>query len=571
MTKQDNFLPEWSEEAPAEGSYRSIFKWGDPLGFKHPNNKLYALLKEEFCLTDADFAQTVNEGNRKVTTDSKVELASEHIEALEKIVTPRNVAVDDYSRVRFSHGKAMEETILLRQEKTLKVTDAVVHPRDKKEVAQIVEYCNEQKIPIYVYGGGSSVVLGLTPTKGGVTLVLSTHMNKIIELNEDNHTVTVQPGMMGPAYEEMLNNAPKTLNASRNYTCGHFPQSFEYSTVGGWVVTLGSGQQSSYYGDAGDLVVSQEYITPAGSFKTLDYAATATGPKVNDIMKGSEGSFGILVEVTMKVFRYMPETRQRFSFIFPSFDAAVNATREVSQGEFGMPSAFRISDEEETDVGLKLYGVEGTVIDTMMQARGYRPGERCLMIGMADGEKGFAKNVKKNVSRICKANGAMSLTGYATKKWEHGRYLDPYMREDLQDYGVVIDTLESGVTWSNIHRLHQEVRKVVKSRPQTVCMVHASHFYPQGTNLYFIFIAKIRDLAEYKEFQDKIIDAIVEKGGSCSHHHGVGKMLGPWMEKHLGPEQMDILRALKRHFDPNNIMNPGGQLGLDLAEEQKRK
>ena len=144
-------------------------------------------------------------------------------------------------------------------------------------------------------------------------------------------------------------------------------------------MTLGSGQASTYYGDAYHIVLSGEYVTPAGDFKTLDYPGTATGPKVNDIMKGSEGTFGILVEVTMRIFRYMPENRQRFAYMFPTWEAAVEASREVMQGEFGMPAVYRISDPEETDVGLKLYGIHGTPVDTFMTLRGFKPMQRCLM------------------------------------------------------------------------------------------------------------------------------------------------------------------------------------------------
>jgi alkyldihydroxyacetonephosphate synthase len=158
----------------------------------------------------------------------------------------------------------------------------------------------------------------------------------------------------------------------------------------------------------------------------------------------------------------------------------------------------------------------------------------------------------------------MYITGFPVKKWEHSRFADPYLREDLNDFGILIDTLESSVTWDKLHNLHKGVRDFIKSRQDTVCMTHASHFYPQGTNLYFIFIAKMDDIKEYQKFQAGIINCIEEHGGSLSHHHGVGKMMGPWMEQHIGKEQMDILRAIKKHLDPNNIMNPGGTLGLDL-------
>ncbi len=562
MPDKTDFQPAWTEKPPVKKSYRSIFKWGSPTEFKHPSHAWYQMLKDTFDMTDADFEKPLNEGNEPVTIRHKMGMTEAQIARISDIVGKRNVAVDDYSRVRYSHGKTVDEAMDLRQQVVRDVPDIVVHPRHKKDVAGIVAYANKDKIPVYVYGGGSSVTFGLKTPKGGIMLVMSTHMNNLLVVNDTNQTAVVQPGILGPAYESALNNAPDQFNASHRYTCGHFPQSFEYSSVGGWVVTLGSGQASSYYGDACDLVLSQEYVTPAGNFKTLDFPATATGPKINDIMKGSEGAFGVLVELTMKIFRYMPENRQRFAFMFPSWEAAVTASREISQSEFGMPAVYRISDPEETEVGLKLYGIHGTPVDTVVSLRGYKPMERCLCLGTTEGEKGFARHVRDQAARICKSNGAMTMTGFAAKLWEKTRYKEPYMREDLMDYGIIIDTVESGVTWDNLHQLHQGVRAYIKKRPQTICMTHASHFYPQGTNLYFIFILKMVDVTEYQKFHRGIIEAILENGGSISHHHGVGKLFAPFMEKHLGREQMDVLRALKNHFDPNNIMNPGGHLGL---------
>ena len=442
------------------------------------------------------------------------------------------------------------------------VADVVVHPRDKHDVLKIVAYCDKEQIPVTVFSAGSSVNFGCRPVKGGISLVISTHMNKLLEVNELNQTARVQPGMFGPAYEDALNRAPDLFKTKHRYTCGHFPQSFEYSTVGGWIVTLGSGQASTYYGDAYDIVFSQEYVTPAGTFKTLDYPATATGPKINDIMKGSEGAFGILVEVTMKVFRYMPENRERFSFMYPTWEAAVNASREIMQSEFGKPAIYRISDPEETDRGLKLYGMPD-IAGKFLAMRGFKPMQRCLSLGNVEGDKDYTQLVARKIKAVARKYGAISLGGYAARKWEKTRYTEPYMREDLGDYGILIDTLEAAVTWDNLHRLHEGVRAYVKSRPDTMCMTHASHFYPQGTNLYFIFIARMNDPEEFRKFQRGIIDNIQKYGGSLSHHHGVGRMIGPWMETHLGKEQMAVLRALKQHFDPRNIMNPGGQLGLD--------
>jgi len=487
------------------------------------------------------------------------------------MVGEENVKLDNYSRLEAAYGKTMIDLMRLRKGIVENVPDMVIWPRNKKDIKDIVRYCNEERIPIYVFGGGSSVNRGFEAVKGGITLDMGKHMNKIIKFSEINQTITVQPGISGPELEKVLNNAPEMFKAKRRYTCGHFPQSFEYSSVGGWVVTRGAGQNSTYFGKIEDIVLAQEYEIPVGTIKTQEFPAAATGPDADQIMMGSEGTFGILTEVTLKVFRYMPGNREKFSFIFKNWQDAINATREIMQGQFGYPSVFRLSDPEETDVAIKLYGIEGTLIDKVISARGYKPLRRSLLLGFAEGEKGFSRHVKKEIKKICRKYGAMYTTGYITSSWEKGRFKDPYMREDLQDYGIMIDTLECAVNWENIKKVHSGVRKFCKSRPNTIVMTHISHFYPQGANLYFIFIAKMDSIEEYLDYQYGILDSIQKYGAAMSHHHGIGKMTAPWLEEQIGKNQLDLYRALKRYFDPNNIMNPGGTLALDLPFEEKRK
>ncbi|MFA5654993.1 MAG: FAD-binding oxidoreductase, partial [Desulfomonilia bacterium] len=338
MFGKKKFRPEWTEHAPESGSIRSIVKYGSPVAFKHPSDGWVAMMMDEFGMTREDFSQKQDQGAGRAVLNRPVDLDERHVGCLKSIVGPENVCTDDYSRIKYACGKTTEELMELRKGIVRQSADVVVHPRDKQDVARIVAYCNEHAVPVSVFAAGSSVNFGVRPAQGGVSLVTSTHMNRLLQINETNQTARVQPGMFGPAYEEALNNAPERFGASRRYTCGHFPQSFEYSTVGGWVVTLGSGQASTYYGDACDIMLSQEYVTPAGTFRTREFPAAATGPKVNDIMKGSEGAFGILVEVTMKIFRFMPENRRYFSFMFPTWNAAVDASREIMQGEFGRPA-----------------------------------------------------------------------------------------------------------------------------------------------------------------------------------------------------------------------------------------
>ena len=562
MKNKNTFQPDWRRTPPQPKSFRSIFKYGDPEGFKHPNKRLLEELKSTFGLTNDDFKNKETTGDEMVDLQIPSKITEKQIRIFTSISGKENVSAGEYDRLKFSTGQTLEEHMKLRRQVTDKICDLVIHPRDKKEVEKIVRFCNDEEIPVVVYGGGSSVNFGVKPEKGGVTLVLATHMNKILNLNETNQTVTVEAGILGPQLESALNRSKEIYNTQYNFTCGHFPQSFEYSSVGGWLVTLGSGQQSSYYGDAADLVLAVEMVTPSGTIKTLDFPATATGPKVFDMIKGSEGTFGVVIEVTWKIYRFMPENRKYFGFIFKNWESAVNASREISQGEFGMPAVFRISDPEETHHGLKLYGIEGTIFDRLMTLCGYQPNKRCLFIGTADGAASLTSNIKRQVKKIARKNGGMNLTAFPAKKWEPGRYKDPYLKEDLMDYGILIDTLETGVKWDNLHEVHQKVRAFIKARPKTICLSHASHFYMQGTNLYFIFILKESDVEAYRQFQKGIIETIEKSGGTLSHHHGVGKMAGYLMEQHLGKNQMDVLRALKKHFDPKNIMNPGGQLGL---------
>ncbi|MGB5809878.1 MAG: FAD-binding oxidoreductase [Polyangiales bacterium] len=570
MSRPEKLSPRWFEGTAPERSYRSLFKWGAPDGYKHPNPRLVALMEETFDLTDDDFRQPHDLGLEEVPRVLPISLRDDQVARFVALLGAENVTRDPYARLRVSYGKTMYDLLRLRKQIVENLPDLVLHPRHRADVEAVVGYCHEEGIPIYVYGAGSTVTRGTECVAGGVSLDMHTHMNRVLALSEVDQTVTVQPGIFGPALEEALNQARERFDTAHAYTCGHFPQSFEYSSVGGWVVTRGAGQNSTYYGKIEDLVLSQEYCTPVGPIKTVDVPAYATGPNLDQIMIGSEGSYGVLVSVTLKVFRHQPENTRRFSYIFPDWTRATSAVREIMQSEFGLPSVFRLSDPEETDVAFKLYGVEGTPIDRLVRLLGCKPNQRCLLLGTVDGDRAYTKVVKRRLHKVCRAHDAVYSTGFITRKWEHGRFTDPYMREDLQDFGVLIDTLECATNWKNLPDVHERVRNYCKLRPQTICMSHMSHCYPQGANLYFIFIGKM-DVDEYLRFQAGILDEIQASGATISHHHGIGKMSAPWLEGQIGTHELEVLRALKRHFDPKNILNPGGTLALDLPEEERRR
>lgn len=556
MSEPLGFTPAWRTEPAREGTYREALMF-DAAAHTHPSDAWVRMFLDEFGIAAADFVPNFPDGDEPIKLEQPSRLPDEVRAELVAIVGTENFSESDVDRVRFGHGKSIDEDIALRTTDLTALPDAIVHPRNKEEVARIVALCDEHKVPIVPFGAGSSVVIGTRADHGGIVLVLRTHMNSIVELNELDQVVVVQPGMLGPDLEAALNNAPSQLSGSYEWTCGHFPQSFEISTVGGWVAALGSGQASTHYGDAYDLVVAQEYVTPAGTISTHAYPATANGPKLNDILKGSEGTYGILVEVTMKIFRHRPQNTGRFAFMMPSWAAAVDAAREMVQDECGKPAVLRISDPEETERGLALKGFDSGWAERYFKLRGMKAGSRCLLLGTAEGNKRYTKLVTSQAKWIARRHGGASLSSFATKQWEKGRYSDVHVRNDIMDFGMVIDTLETSVTWSNLHHVHQSVRAVIEQRGATMCLSHASHFYEQGTNLYFIMILKPESIEEFFAFRKKVVEAIIAAGGSPSHHHGVGRLFRDVLPKHLGDTEIGVLRAIKDHLDPNGILNPG--------------
>lgn len=564
------FEPKWVKEAAPADSYRSIFRWGDPEFVKYPKESLYKLIKGTFRMTDEDFSHYDGSiGMEKVKLDQPSKISAEDLKALQEIVGEENVTTEDYPRLAVAYGKTGYDTLRLRQHQIDSLPDAVVYPSTHEEVQKIVSYCSEHHLPLYVYGGGSSVTMGVEPTMGGISLDMRKRFNKVISFNEIDQTITVQAGMSGPDLEKNLNEAVQRFGAKRAYTCGHFPQSFEYSSVGGWTVTRGAGQNSTYYGCITDIVLSQKYATPIGEIQTSHYPRQATGPDLNQIMMGSEGTFGVLTEVTLKVHRYMPESRKRFSYIFRDWPTAMAAAREMMQCEAGFSSVFRLSDPEETNLMLRLYNVDETPLWKLLNARGFKDMERCLFLGYTDGEKGYSANVAKNIRRIAHQYGGMSLTSFVTKSWEKGRFNDPYLRDTMLDFGIMTDTLECTVNWSNMEQVHRDVRKVCHALPNTIVTTHMSHCYPQGANLYFIFITRMDNAEEFRKYHASILDAIQKSGAAMSHHHGIGKMFGPWLEGSLGHKEYGVIKVLRDYFDPEHMMNPGGTLGLDVPEDRK--
>ena len=539
-------------------TYRDIFKWGDKRETEVDQGTLN-VIKDKFGFTDLDLNKKHLVGDHNISLNKKSELSQNAINKLINALGEENVKVDDFSRANHSYGKYYSELLRLRQGDIPTPPDAVLYPRTEKEIENVLTICSEHKIAVTPVGGQSSVTRGVETPKCGVSLDLTKYFNNVLKVNEINHTATVQAGMFGPAFEDYLNNY------GEKYSCGHFPQSFEYSTVGGWVAAKGAGQASTGYGKIEDMVLSLKVVTPKGIIETKTYPASAQGWDVYPIFIGSEGTLGVITEVTMKIRKYRPKQTNYASFIFKNFESAVTAMRLVMQSGIGVPHLFRISDPEETEIAFRTKDFENTFADKFLNTLGYKLGSRCLMFVAAEGSKSYTTQVISSIKTVAKKNNGFSLGAKPTKKWLEQRYSSAYLRDPLMDLGIITDTLETAVMWDKLIHLWNSVRAYLKSRENTVAMVHISHVYENGANLYFTFLSPMKkgdELNDYTEFHKGIINTIQANGGSLSHHHGVGRTLAPWMEHELGKVSMDLMQAIKNHLDPKGIMNPGNTLGL---------
>ena len=473
-------------------------------------------------------------------------------------VISRNAASDKLYYDNSTIGGAVKEDLLLLRKGLIpNPPDAVINPKSHDDVVKLVNYCNKNTIPIIPVGGQSSVTRGLETPKGGVALDMTMHLNQVIEVNSMNMTAKVQAGMFGPAFEEHLNKL--------GYSCGHFPQSFEFSTVGGWVAARGAGQASTGYGKIDQMIVALKVVTPAGVIENKDYPSNAEAWDTFPLFVGSEGTLGVITEVTMKIKKLQPQNTAYASFVFKNFESAVNAMREIMQSEFGKPHLFRISDPDETDIAFKTKGFDEKFSNKVLKALGYTSGERCLMFVSVEGDAAYTKFVKRKIKKTAKKNKGFYIGESPTKNWLKQRYSSAYMREPLMDLGIMTDTIETAVTWDNLINLWKSVRTYVYKRQKIVLMSHISHVYENGANLYFTFLSPMEignEEDDYKQFHKGLVDAIHNNKGSLSHHHGIGRVLAPWMKEAVSEEVLKAMQAVKNHFDPNGIMNPVGMLGL---------
>jgi alkyldihydroxyacetonephosphate synthase len=481
------------------------------------------------------------------------------LDRLARIVGAGNVRSDHGERVARAAGRGYPDLVRLRAGEPEAAPDAVVAPASHEQVRALLEHCARESLAVVPFGGGTSVVGGVAPLRGphaGVIALDTGRMDEVVALDRESLTVTVGGGMRARALEGYL--------AARGLTLGHFPQSFEYVSLGGCAATRSAGQASSGYGSIEKLVVGIRLAAPAGDLALPAIPATAAGPSQRGLVVGSEGALGVIDELSLRV-RPAPQTSIYEGAFFSNFQSGVNALRGLAQ-EHAMPEVARLSDEPETRMSLALAGgarLKDRLGRAYLRARGYADG--CLAILGFEGAEPEATVRRARALAIVRREGGLPVGRSPGEAWRRSRFEAPYMRDDLLTLGVMVETLETATQWSNLVRLHGQVARAIAAALAAcgtpgLVMCHVSHLYETGASLYFTFLAARREedeLGQWQAAKRAASDAIVAGGGTITHHHAIGRDHAPWMQAEAGREGVAALRALKAQLDPAGIMNPG--------------
>ncbi len=473
------------------------------------------------------------------------------------------VRADKRARVLHAYGKSYRDLVRLRRGEIPNPPDAVVYPATEEQVVRLIQFCAEKNIALIPFGGGSSVVGGVEPRDGRVTVTLDlTRMNRLIALDTVSQTATIEAGILGPDLERVLNE--------RGFTLGHLPQSFEFSTLGGWIATRGAGLASTKYGKIENLTLSVRVATPRGIIETRTVPATAAGPSLLQLLIGSEGTLGVITRATVRL-RELPKTRDYRALLFKSFADGVAAIRELLQNDI-VPATVRLSDEDETRSFFALReesrgwkGFAESIGVRAVNALGYSFERGALTIL---GFEGSAETVNVDKSRglaVCKSHRAFDLGHGVARVWLRDRYETPYLRDVLMDHGILVDTLETATTWANLENLHTKLAAAIAHATEStgsraLVMTHVSHCYREGASLYVTFLARMvrgREIEQWETIKRAATECIMASGGTLTHHHGIGYEHTAWMKNEVGARGVDVSRAVKQTLDPYNIMNPG--------------
>lgn len=473
--------------------------------------------------------------------------------ALEAVVGTGQVLLRREDRLGRAGGMSYVDLLVRRGQGAASVPDAVVLPADPEQVQRVVEVCAEHGIGVIPFGGGTSVVGGVRALRGGFVAVVALdlmRLDRLVSVDPVSRLAVLQAGLVAPEAEKLL--------AEHGFTLGHVPQSFERATIGGFAATRSSGQASSGYGRFESMVSGVRLATPRGEWRLGVAPASAAGPDLRALVVGSEGTLGVITEVTLRV-RPLPRVRRYEGFVLDGWESGAAAVRMLAQRRV-LADVTRLSDPVETDLALSLSGGWKTAaLRKYLRLRGI--GSPCLLIlGWEAADKAELKARRAATLRNLKA---IRLGAAVGEKWRHGRFAGPRQRDALLDIGVCVETLETAAYWSTVDTLRSAVRDALASQlPDAVVACHISHAYETGASLYFTVLAARADDAIDQWYSAKTAACQAISGlGTITHHHAVGVDHAPYLEAEIGPLGLEVLRAAKKVTDPDGIMNPG-KLGL---------
>lgn len=515
-------------------------RWGDPAHATELPEAARGLVELAFGLDERPAVAAVTVPPSRLSTGD--------LAALADLVGADHVHVDDGTRRLRTRGKSTPDLLKARSGDLGDAPDVVLRPASADQVEALLHFAVEHRMAVVPFGGGTAVTGGLAPERDGFAAVLSldlARLNRLVDVDPVSMTATLEPGLRGPEAEALL--------AEHGLTLGHYPQSFEYASIGGFAATRSSGQSSAGYGRFDALVVGLEAVTPTGRVRLGVAPATAAGPDLRQLWLGSEGALGVITSVTVRV-RRQPEEQVAVGWRWPSFEAGVAAMRALAQSGL-QPTVLRLSDETETSINL----ADPTRIGAETAG--------CLMVAGFEGDADAVAVRRSACDRILAGLGGEALGTAAGESWQRGRFAAPYLRDSLLDVGVLVETLETATFWSQVPELYAAVSAALTAElgDATLVLCHVSHVYETGCSLYFTVASRLGDdpLPRWARAKAAATEAMVGHGGTITHHHAVGTDHRRWLTDEIGELGIRVLRAVKAEVDPQGVMNPGVLLSRD--------
>jgi alkyldihydroxyacetonephosphate synthase len=468
------------------------------------------------------------------------------------------VTEDRHERVLHAHGKAYRDVVRAFRGWIDNPPDLVAHPRDERDVEAVLEWCADAGAAAIPFGGGTSVVGGVEARLGeayaGAVSVDLKRLDRVLEIDETSRAARIQSGALGPALEDQLRPEGLTLR--------HFPQSFEFSTLGGWIATRSGGHFATLYTHIDDLVESVRAITPSGAWESRRLPGSGAGPSPDRMLIGSEGILGVITEAWMRL-QERPRFKASVGVAFDDFDAAARAVREISQSGLN-PSNCRLLDASETE--LTHAGPPGKALLVLGFESAHHPVDGSIEIAITaardhGGEPGEVRGQRSG-------GGSDDAVG----AWRQAFLAAPYLRDNFVALGVLSDTFETAITWERFSEFHARVMDTARAAVAEASGVPASgngaprlscrftHTYPDGPAPYYTVLAPARrrsEVEQWDEVKAAASEAILAAGGTITHHHAVGRDHRPWYDRQRPDPFAEALRAAKRAVDPGATLNPG--------------